>query len=409
MQDPIKYLKQIDLRKKDLIDELCSWVDINSGSDNFDGIELFTRKLESAFAPLNAEIKRVNVPFLKKINDKGVFSETQINPALSIVKRENAPFKVLLAGHMDTVYPKDSLFQKSEIQGDLLKGPGVADMKGGLLIMLNALKILENSPFIGMIGWEVLINTDEEIGSSSSQNLFKERAKKYHAGLIFEPSYPNGKLVNERKGSLNYTLVVRGKSAHAGRDYHAGKNAITAMAKMILEIESLNNFSREITVNVGHFQGGIANNIVPDLSVCRINVRLKYSQDFSFIQQEITKIVVNSKKEGFSFELTEDSSREPKPFDEKNQVLFEFLKACGKELNMTIEWQSSGGVCDGNILSGAGLATIDTMGAIGGYIHTPDEFIYTDSLVEKTRLTALFLMQMACNVTLEKKCLTQIF
>ena len=403
MQNPIKYLSQIDLRKKDLINELKSWVDINSGSDNFDGIELFAGKLQNAFAPLKADKKRLSVPLLKKINNQGETCESKINPALSFVKRLNAPFKVLLAGHIDTVYPKESFFQNLEIQGDRLKGPGVADMKGGLLIMLNALNILENSPFKDMIGWEVLINTDEEIGSPSSQNLFKERAKKYNVGLIFEPSYPDGKLVHERKGSLNYTLIVRGKSAHAGRDYYAGKNAITAMAKIILEIENLNNISREITVNIGHFQGGIANNIVPDLSVCRINVRLKNQEDFSFIQQEMTKIVANSKKEGFSFELIMDSSREPKPFDEKNQWLFESLKNCGKDLNMTIEWQSSGGVCDGNILSAAGLATIDTMGAIGGCIHTPDEYIYTDSLVEKTRLTALFLMQMACNVTLEKK------
>ena len=298
---------------------------------------------------------------------------------------------------MDTVYPPSSPFQKVErLDHNTLRGPGVADMKGGLLVMLKALETLENSPYAGKIGWEVLINPDEEVGSSGSEPLFLESAKRNHLGLIFEPAFADGSLVNERKGSANFTIVAHGKSAHAGRDFYMGRNAIILLSRCILGLDTLNNRYRQITVNVGSVEGGGALNIVPDLAICRVNVRMVNPDDLPLMKVSIQEMVNGSvPPDGTSLTIYEHGGRFPKVFDEKSQALYNALKTCGESLGMDLKWQLSGGVTDGNILAHAGLPTIDSLGVIGGHLHTPEEFMLIDSLVERTRLTACFLMKLA--------------
>jgi glutamate carboxypeptidase len=378
------FIDKIDLKRDTLIALLEKWVNVNSHSDHLLGLHKMSTLLEEAFSELNGTIKTI------QLGDR-------YGKALSISKRLDAPIRILLGGHMDTVYPVDSPFQHAvRVDSNSIRGPGCTDMKGGLVILLAALQALEASPFAPKIGWEVFINPDEEIGSPGSTPEWTKRASQYHLGLLFEPSFPDGAIVSERKGSVNFTLHVKGRSAHSGRDFHAGKNAITALARVVVAADNLQNLKEGLTINVGSFTGGGAVNIVPDAASCRINVRIQQAQDLQFIRQRLNTLVEEANtQEGILVTLQEDSARSPKPFDEKVKRLYEMMSLCAQDLGYPLTWRPSGGVSDGNILGALGLPIIDTMGAIGGKIHTHDEYIHLDSLTERAKLTALFLMKLS--------------
>lgn len=395
-----RYREQLDWVKKQqsaLTSLLETWSNINSSSDNPEGLALMLKALSTEFGKLKGDQKEIPLLPRKRIDAKGYLIEETTGSALRIVKHPNAPIKVFLAGHMDTVYPKTAPFQKAErLDENTLKGPGVTDMKGGLLVMMTALQALENSSWAGKIGWEVLINPDEEVGSPSSEHLFVEAAKRNHIGLLYEPSFPDGSLVSSRKGSINYTMVIRGKSAHAGRDFFAGRNAISAMARYIVAIEQLISEEKGVTLNVGSIQGGVASNIVPDLAICKFNIRVNDPEEYRQMNRQLQQFIATCHfQDGITAELHETAARGPKPFDDKNSALFDKIKSCASELGAELKSKPSGGVCDGNILSEEGLPTIDTLGVIGGNIHTFDEYVLLNSLTQRAELSALFLLKIA--------------
>lgn len=376
---------------------LIKWANINSGSHNIQGLTHMLTSLESSFATLGGQLESIPLPAGFKIDSKGQKIATPSASALHITKHSSAPIQVFLGGHMDTVYGPESTFQSvTQIADNFLNGPGVADMKGGLVILLTALQALERSPYAGLIGWEVLINPDEEIGSQGSEHLFIESAKRNDLALLFEPSFPDGAVVTSRKGSANFALVVKGRSAHAGRDFHLGCNAISAVARFINEIEKLNNPQGGVTINIGHIEGGGAINIVPDMAICRFNVRAIDADQFDSLRMEIIHAIERGNaQEGITMTLYELASRGPKLFDDKNQLLFDSLKLCASEMGVQLEGRPSGGVCDGNIMSHEGVPTIDTLGVIGGNIHTHEEYVILSSLSERASLIAGFLMKLA--------------
>jgi glutamate carboxypeptidase len=379
-----------------MTDLLETWGNINSGTSNLAGLASMLNALKKAFATLGGEMRELPLPSTKTVDSDGKPIEENFGSLLLITKHPETEFKVLLCGHMDTVYPIGSPFQKVQKTGEIMIGPGVTDMKGGLLIMLIALQALERSPFAGKIGWEVLINSNEEVGSPESEFFLREAAARNDVGLLYEPAFPDGAIVSTRKGSMNLTVVFKGKAAHSGRDFFQGRNAITAAARFALAVESLTNSDGTITVNIGSMKGGGPINIVPDTAVLGINKRITKSEDLAKMLNQIKELVEKSNaQEGISITLYEYSSRAPKPFDEKNTALFEKIKACAHEMDMDLTARPSGGVCDGNVLSEEGLPTIDTLGVIGGKIHTPQEYVMLNSLTERAALSAYFLMKLA--------------
>lgn len=397
MQVYSSYLYPLLSKQQRMVEQLKRWANINSWSENPEGLEKMAAVLEEDFSILNGRVERLPLPPRKKIDSRGNRVEIPASPALSIKKREDAPIKILLAGHFDTVYSPESSFQSTErLSDEILRGPGVTDMKGGLVILLHALETFEKSPYAEKIGWEILLNPDEEIGSPSSQQLFIQKAPHFAAGLLFEPAFSDGLLVSERKGSINITLIAHGKAAHVGRDFDKGRNAISALAALLQKIETLNDQQRHITVNVGLFEGGGAPNIVPDLAISQINIRMQNPKDLTMVKKRIQQMIEGfDHLDGITFEWDVLSMKPPKPFNKTNRYLFNALKNCAHELGWELNWQPSGGVCDGNTLASAGLPTIDTLGAVGGHIHTHDEYILTQSLVDRARLSACFLMYMA--------------
>jgi glutamate carboxypeptidase len=304
----------------------------------------------------------------------------------------------MLVGHMDTVFPPDHPFQTCRWLPDgRLNGPGVADMKGGIAIMLAALIAFEASPFDQAIGIDVVLNADEEISSRGSAALLAQIARTAQIGLCFEPAQtPEGLLAGARKGSGNFSIGITGRAAHAGRNPKDGRNALLAAAELALGLETLVDGRPGLSVNPARIEGGSANNVVPDRAVLRFNVRVSEPDDQQWVLGEMERLTgrITAARE-VSMVVDGGFFRPPKPLDARQSGLFELARSCGHDLGLDIGWASSGGVCDGNNLAAHGLAVIDTLGVRGGAIHSADEFLIVDSLVERAQLTALLLARLA--------------
>lgn len=391
-----------------MVENVKAWSAINTHSSNLIGLEKMLICLEAAVQPLGGIASRIRLPKRIHFDRKGECQQVAVGDALQVIKRPQAPLQILLAGHIDTVFEADSPFQMaSHVDSQRLLGPGVADMKGGIVILLNSLRLLERSPWAKNIGWQLLLTPDEEIGSPSSEALYKKAAASANIGLIFEPSFPDGQLVSARKGSSNFVVVAKGRAAHAGRDFHLGRSAIAALAHFVVAAHALNRQYPNITLNIGHISGGESSSIVPSLAACHINVRANSCEELAAIASHLQTIARESANsiaihnDGLEIFVHPLSHRVPKPFDLPTQALFATAKQCALELGITLGWKESGGVCDGNILSQMGLPTIDTLGAVGGQLHTFQEYIEIASLAERTRLTALMLLSWASQLQTE--------
>ena len=380
-----------------MTETLRAWCAINSGSANLDGLAQMRGALAEAFSALDAEpeiVPSAPRPIVTRDGDK---IEQPLGDMLRLVKRPQAPVRVLLTGHMDTVFAADHPFQSETfLDDDTLNAPGAADMKGGLLVMLNALLAVEHSSLADQIGYEIIINADEEIGSQGSAQMLTEAAKRAHFACVYEPALADGTLAGARKGSGNFSAIIRGKSAHAGREHHLGRNAIAAAADFVAAVDKLSGVRDGLTVNVARIDGGGPENVVPDLAVVRFNVRLEQPDDGAFFEDAVKHVIADiDGREGYTAELAGGFTRPPKPMTPKLEAFFMALKATGAELGIGIDWVPTGGCCDGNNIAAAGIPVIDTLGVRGAHIHSANEYAKLDSLVERAKLSALLLLKIA--------------
>jgi glutamate carboxypeptidase len=378
-----------------MLAQVEAWAAINSGSRNLAGLDAVATVLAAAFASLGGVVTRVPAAAVDSVDGGGRVVALAHGDNLHIVKRPDAPVRVLLTGHMDTVFAVDHPFQSLRwIDAETLNGPGVADMKGGIAVMLAALGALEASDFVANIGWEVVLNSDEEVSSPGSAPLLAAAAKRCHLGLTFEPALPDGTLAGARKGSGNFSAIVSGRAAHAGREPENGRNALLAAADLALRLKALT--AVDLTVNPAKLDGGGPNNIVPDNAVLRWNMRPSTpdaeARALAAIDALVTEVAMAHE---VIITVHGHFARPPKPLDANQARLFELVRDCGAALGLAIGWRDTGGVCDGNNLAATGLAVVDTLGPRGGAIHSADEFLCVDSLVERAQLAALVLMRVA--------------
>lgn len=379
-----------------MLSDVKAWCTINTGTGHLEGLERQADALAAAFAALPGTVELVDPAPVTGIAADG--SEYQIaNGRHLIVRvRPTANRRVLLTGHMDTVFPKDHPFQAlTWLEDEVLNGPGVADMKGGIAVMLHALRAFESSGRAEALGYDILINSDEETGSLASSDLIAEMARGKLAALTYEPAaLPDGTLAHERGGTGNYAITIKGKSAHAGRNPHEGRNALVAAADLILQLKRMER--DDITVNPAKLEGGGPNNVVPDHAVLRFNIRPKSTaamEGFDTDLDALLTLIGSEHEVGIS--RHGGVTRPPKPVDDKAQALFDLVKSCGAELGQQIGWKSTGGVCDGNNIAACGVPVVDTMGVRGGAIHSADEFLIVPSLHERAALSALVLSRIA--------------
>ncbi len=379
-----------------MLAQVQQWAAVNSGSANLKGLAQTAAMLSDAFSILPGKLTLLDAMPTERVMPNGHIENVEHGRHLVMTVRPGAPVQFLFTGHMDTVFPADHAFQTLQWREDgILNGPGVADMKGGIAVLLHALKAIEASKDVPNFGYQILINSDEEIGSPSSAPLIARLAKDKTAALTFEPAaLPDGTLAGARAGSGNFSVIIGGKSAHAGRNPEEGRNALLAAADLALRMKAL---TREgLSVNPAKIDGGSGNNVVPDHAILRVNLRPHSPEMQEFIYKEIKNLVALIEKEHeVSAHLHGGFGRPPKPISNSAAVLFDLVKQCGKDLGLSIGWKSSGGVCDGNNIAACGIPVVDTMGVRGGAIHSADEYLITESLTERARLSALTILRLA--------------
>ena len=372
-----------------MVADLIALCNQNSGSRNLSGL-LGVADWLSAWAKLSpATLQRIELPKRQAVSDEGEATTVETGPALRWDFHPQAARRVLLMIHYDTVFGPEHAFQSCEqLSPALLRGPGVADAKGGIVVLRYALQALLNFDLAPNLGWTVLLNPDEEVGSLNSAALLQTLAPKYDFGLLFEPAMPNGAMISERKGSGNFSVTVRGKASHAGRYFEIGRNAVTELSRLVAAIDALNGQREETTINVGYISGGGPVNIVPDFAIARLNVRAPDAESTTWFEEQLRQLVqTTNSRAGFTCESQGRFTSPPKRTNSAQEALMRAIEASSAKLNFPpVQWLYTGGVCDGNKLAAAGLPNIDTLGPRGDGLHSGQESVQLDSLVEKSKL-----------------------
>jgi glutamate carboxypeptidase len=379
-----------------MLAQVEAWAAVNSGSHNLVGLGEVAGLLADAFAALPGEIVLREAAPVDSVTPAGERLALQHGRNLHLAVRPEAPVQLLFTGHMDTVFAADHPFQDVFWRDEgVLGGPGVADMKGGLAVLLAALKAAEESPLSATFGYEVVINSDEEVGSPGSAALIAKAALGKRAALTYEPSaLPDGTLAGARPGSGNFSLIVKGRSAHAGRNPEDGRNALLAAAELALRLAKAKGDG--LSVNPARIDGGSPNNVVPDHAILRINMRPATLADQARGQSALEEAIAEVAAErDVRINMHGGWGRPPKPLDPAAERLFALVASCGADLGQTIGWRDSGGVCDGNNIAACGVPVVDTMGVRGGAIHSDLEYLFADSLAERARLSALTILRLA--------------
>jgi glutamate carboxypeptidase len=370
-----------------LTQTLVAWADINTGSENLAGLEQLAGviQLYAEFLPVESEwlVDHVN--------------GARCGLRWRMTGDGSGP-SVLLNGHLDTVYGLEHPFQRCTVQleQDRLHGPGVADMKGGLLILFAAVKAWLNSGLADQLSWEILLTFDEEVGSFQNTVHLQEAARRHDLGITFESSLPDGSLVRNRMGTGLVSVRAQGRAAHAGRDFAAGRNAITALSRFVDQAQALNGTVPDVIINTGRISGGGPTNVVPDFAEALINVRACTPGGEVAVMDGLRAIAAAvSRESGCKLEVDGGFTRPAKVANPAVELLMETWQQCGAAMGMELDWRDTGGASDGNTLQAAGLPIVDNLGAVGDLIHNPGEYVRLSSLVERAQLVAGFLVNLA--------------
>lgn len=372
-----------------MLDQVLAWAAINSGTGNLAGLAVMAERLTQAFAALPDAVTLCPADPVETLGADGRLMTRTHGAHLLLRVRPEAERRVLLTGHMDTVFAEDHPFQRCDwLDETTLRGPGTADMKGGIAVMLAALLAFERTR--PTLGYDVLLNSDEEAGSPSSARLIRELAAGKFAALTYEPALPGGGLARARPGSGNFAALVEGRAAHAGRNPQDGRNAVAAAADLTLRL--FRERRPGLAINPSRIDGGGPENLVPDLAIVRFNMRPASKDDAVRAQALLEQAMAEVAREhDVRIHLHGHFGRLPKPIGEPTRRLFHLVASASADLGEEIGWQDTGGVCDGNNIAACGVPVIDTMGACGGKIHSSEEFLEVGSLAERARLSALVL------------------
>lgn len=300
----------------------------------------------------------------------------------------------LLLGHCDTVWPRGTLAEMPlQVEGDVMRGPGVFDMKGGLaqiIFALRALRALDLPPALPPL---VFINSDEEIGSGESRAMIEALAREAARAFILEPARgPGGALKTARKGVGHFELRLHGRAAHAGLDPEKGVSAILALALLVQQLHDLNDPARGLTVNVGTVNGGLRSNVIAPYAEATIDARSATLEGAQWLEERILNL--EAPFPGITVEVRGEFDRLPLERTPRNQALWRQAQAVGRQLGLELQESAVGGGSDGNFTSQY-TATLDGLGPVGDGAHARHEFLYLDPLLERCALLALLLRQPA--------------
>jgi glutamate carboxypeptidase len=369
--DPQEIEKIIDSLQGDLLTLLDKLVAINSYSHNTQGVAEVAEVVRKALPP-------------RLVLDRVVSSGVGVVWTCRHGPPEEPP--ILLAGHLDTVFPPGTFDSGMVSRDAYLLGPGVADMKGGLVVILGALWALDRLDLLAKIPFLLVFNGDEEIGSPHSGHKLLELARSCRLGLFFECGGPEGSVVTSRRGLHSYSLEIRGEAGHSGTHQGEKESAVVALAHQILELEALNDSKSGISVNVGRVKGGTAANTIPGDAKAELEVRFFEQQQGDEIEERIRTLTSSTPQSKLRIRLTKGHGRPPMACTQASAQLYQEVARTAAKLEFSLPEEARGGASDANLLVEAGLPTVDGLGPVGERDHSKEERILKDSLFHRTQL-----------------------
>ncbi len=297
--------------------------------------------------------------------------------------------KIIIVAHMDTVFSKGTVAERPfKIEGARAYGPGVVDMKSSQVELLYALKALIKGGIKGYENVQIILNSDEEIGSITSRSIIEDKSKGKDYALIMEPARKDGSLVSARRGGGRYTLIVKGKAAHSGIEPQKGRSAIEELAYKIIQLHALTDHEKGISVNVGLIEGGSSVNTVSPSAVAHVDIRISEIAQAQFLKEKIEEICSTSEVSGTHVTLEGNISRPPMEKNEQTKSLLHVIEEVGKEIGIEVFDTATGGGSDASFTSATGVATVDGLGPVGGNAHSENEYVEIPTLIERTLLLA---------------------
>jgi len=370
MREILSHLTQ---RLPEALEFLEKMVALESPSFDKPSVDDFVRVVGARFAGMGAEVEFVSA---EKFGD---------NLIARFPGRSSE--RVLLLGHTDTVWPAGEIARRPfKIAGGRAFGPGVFDMKAGILLISMAIAALQKANGGLPKTVTVLLVSDEEVGSTSSRAVTESEASSCRAVFVLEPSLPGGALKTARKGVGRFTLKVIGRAAHAGIDPENGINAIEEISHQILKLQKMTDAARGTIVTVGVVQGGIRSNVVPAEAAAEIDIRISSMEE----AERMTKTIkaLSAELSGARLEVRGSITRPPMERTAETERLFRVAQKVASSLGIALTEGSTGGASDGNFTSALGIPTLDGLGAIGGGAHAIDEWVDIQSLPQRAALLA---------------------
>jgi len=386
----------VESNQQQILDQLKDWVEINTGTDNIEGIDQFRTILANELEQLGFSTEVIDVDPIDVLDCDG--SQMKFASHLLATKGSGGGKRLFLNGHMDTVFSADDESQKLEILSNgVLKGPGVIDMKGGLVVMINALRALDAQGALANTNLTVFLNSDEEIGSLSSRPMIEKLAANHDIGLIFEGTRDN-RMTRLRKGLGQARMKVTGRESHAGTAHEQGVSAILEMAHKIIELENLTDYEKKITVNTGVAAGGEKRNTISGCAETYIDMRYPSAELGAYLAQALQEIAEKRYTENAAypeFPKTEYWSKLHRPAKAGNEIVDQLIaEAMGISAIVgepVAGANTSGGGTDGSIAQAAGLPTVDTLGVNGSGAHSSREETTVASVIARTKLAAIMI------------------
>ncbi len=365
-------LDYIASRYDHFVEDLETIVNIDSGSGYSAGIRKIVAFFQERFSKMGWYARALafedgDVPCLEAANVDPHAPDTELD--------------FLFLGHMDTVFLEGTAQQRPfSIDGKHARGPGVCDMKGGLVAMLHVMETLQHSKVADNLSVCAGFNSDEEVGSYASRAWLEELAAKSKRVFIFEPCRIGGQRVLQRKGAGWYNVICHGKAAHAGVEPEKGANAVVELAHHIVEIADFGNSELGTTVNVNIVNGGTKGNVIPDFAKARVDVRFAEINEVDRVEECFRQISQTTHVKGVRTEVDGEVNRPPMLPSDKTRQLWNQISEIGTRLGHDMKLIATGGGSDGNFTAALGIPTIDGMGPRGGRAHSEDEFLDLESI-----------------------------
>jgi glutamate carboxypeptidase len=374
-------------------------VNVDCGSYSPGGVNEVATWVAAAFERLGGRVERHPDP-------SGRYGDTVVATFEGPAGGDAIGPRLLLIGHTDTVFPDGTAAERPfRIEGGKALGPGVSDMKGGLLVGLYAITALRalgsGAPGAGAPGLDgpgritFIANPDEEIGSPSSTPHIRAAAAEADVAFVLEGARANGDFVSSRKGIIDARLVVHGRAAHAGVEPEKGRSAIVAGAELVRAVHALNGRWPGVTANVGVFRSGIRPNVVPDRAELEIDIRAVTAETLGAAGDALAELAAAPPLPDVTVELETTHSWLPMEKLERSGRLAELAVELAGRIGFETHDAATGGASDANTTSGAGVPTIDGLGPVGGWDHSPLEYLEIDSIVPRTTLVAALILAAA--------------